>query len=546
MLPEEYIPRAVLVTGGCGFIGSNFVNYVTSRHESISVINIDRMTYCSRAPDVESPLYKLYKVNLTDAAEVLKILNRHKIDTVVHFAAQTHVDRSFGNSMVFTSDNVKGTHTLLECVRAYGNVKRFIHISTDEVYGEVGDDHEGCKEQSLLNPTNPYAATKASAEFMVRSYGHSFDIPFMITRFNNCYGEYQFPDKLIPKFLNLLMDSKKLPIHGKGDSRRNFIHVQDICSAVWILLRRGQLGEIYNVGSNDEFSVLEIASKLTELVKPGDVVDEHLQYVKDRDFNDYRYCSDTAKLRKLGWSPEVSFEAGLKGVMAWYKNNTSYWECPKTWLVYGARGVIGTKLQKLIMDRGDKCIVITSEPGDVNSVESEVDQHQPDLIVSAVEEAEIFTPAASDSSEARPSTYECLSVNLYAPFVLARVAERKGVHFTRVVSYMQQSLGDKFSTTGVSSPDKVTVSTSTVTKTYADRMSCLLPGMLSCRISLVTDEDTSTYNFHVGNNLSVQKSSGPGANSVPGEPLRWMLQMAVDGETGSVNLSDVSKSTRQM
>lgn len=159
-MADKYTPRAILVTGGCGFIGANFVKYLTSRFESLSVINYDRMTYCSRAPEVSSPLYKLYKANLSDSKTLLKVLADHNIDTVVHFAAQTHVDRSFGNSMVFTDDNVRGTHTLLECLRIHGNVQRFVHISTDEVYGEVNDEHEGCKEQSLLNPTNPYAATK--------------------------------------------------------------------------------------------------------------------------------------------------------------------------------------------------------------------------------------------------------------------------------------------------------------------------------------------------------------------------------------------------
>lgn len=163
-MAENYAPRAISVTGGCGFIGSNFIKFLTTRFESLAVINFNRMTYCSRAPDVESPLYKLYKSNLTDAETVLSVLKNHRIDTVVHFAAQTHADRSFGNSMVFTDDNVKGTHTLLECIRAYGKVKRFLHTSTDEVYGEASDDHAGCKVHSLLNPTNPYAATKAAAE----------------------------------------------------------------------------------------------------------------------------------------------------------------------------------------------------------------------------------------------------------------------------------------------------------------------------------------------------------------------------------------------
>jgi UDP-glucose 4,6-dehydratase len=538
MSMHTYNARSILVTGGCGFIGSNFVHHVTSKHESVSVVNLDRMTYCSREPDISSPLYKLYKTNLTKAGAVLDILRAHDIDTVVHFAAQTHVDRSFGNSMVFTDDNVKGTHTLLECVRVYGKVKRFVHISTDEVYGEVGDNHAGCEEQSLLNPTNPYAATKASAEFMVRSYGHSFDIPFIITRGNNVYGEYQYPDKLIPKYINHLLRGETLPVHGKGNSRRNFIHVEDVCAAVWRTLQLGSIGEIYNIGSDDEYSVLDIASKILELMKPDDSVESRIEFVKDRQFNDYRYCINTERLRGLGWKQEISFESGLKRVVNWYSLNQSYWRNARKWLVYGASGWIGSKLVKMIAARGDIAVKGESRADDAAAVTREVEKTQPDQIVSVLGRTHGPGYSTIDYLEQKGKTYINVRDNLFAPFVLARVAELKRIHFAYLGTGCIFTYVDGDQSFDEDAVPNFFGSEYSIVKGFTDQMSKLFPGMLNCRIRMPVSADDSPRNF-INKIKSYEKiHSVPNSMTVLEELLPFMLEMSANGEVGTINLTN--------
>ena len=313
--------KNLLVTGGCGFIGSNFINYMLDTYTDINIINIDRLDYCADMNNVyHRQRYKLVVTDLNNSVTLKIILESYNIDSIVHFAAQSHVDNSFGNSIQFTEDNVLGTHTLLECCRVYGKIKKFVHISTDEVYGEVDNNHQGCNEKSLLNPTNPYAATKAAAEFLVKSYYHSFKLPIVITRGNNVYGPRQFPEKLIPRFITKLLNNEKCPIHGQGKTRRNFIYVDDVSKAVDVILRKGEINEIYNIGSDDEYSVIEVLNKLLkELNIDNKDVSE---FVEDRAFNDFRYCIDSSKLELLGWKKTISFEDGLKETIMWYKQKS--------------------------------------------------------------------------------------------------------------------------------------------------------------------------------------------------------------------------------
>jgi dTDP-glucose 4,6-dehydratase len=317
-----YKPQSVLITGGCGFIGSNSLSYLANKYRDVEFVNLDKMDYCSSESNVEiedKSKYTFYKGNINDTDLTSKILREHKIDTIIHFAAQTHVDNSFGNSVHFTEDNVLGTHNLLEAVKAYGGVKKFIHISTDEVYGEVSDDHLGCDEESsLLNPTNPYAATKASAEFVVRSYNHSFKLPIIITRGNNVYGKNQFPEKLIPRFILLLENNQKCTIHGEGTSKRNFIHVSDTARAIETILLHGKIGEIYNIGTNNEYTVKEIAALLVKKMKPNDKLEDWITYTKDRNFNDHRYNVKASKLLQLGWTEQTKFDEGINSTIEWY------------------------------------------------------------------------------------------------------------------------------------------------------------------------------------------------------------------------------------
>lgn len=313
----------ILVTGGCGFIGSNFINHLDA---NVQVVCLDKMDYVSREEYVKHPNCKVYIGNICDDKLVTYILNKHNIDAVVHFAAQSHVDNSFKNSLTFSQDNIIGTHTLLECARLYGKLKRFIHISTDEVYGEV-DLHTTCCEKSLLNPTNPYAATKAGAEFLVRSYLMSYNLPVIITRGNNVYGKHQYPEKLIPKFIHLLLNNKKCTIQGAGNTIRNFIHVDDVCSAVETILHHGEIGKTYNIGSTNEYSVLEIAKILIQKIKPQEAFDDWIEFVPDRNFNDFRYSIQFEKLTSLGWSETHDFMTSLDELIEWFKQNQDlYWK----------------------------------------------------------------------------------------------------------------------------------------------------------------------------------------------------------------------------
>jgi UDP-glucose 4,6-dehydratase len=247
------------------------------------------------------------------------ILEEERIEVVMHFAAQTHVDNSFGNSIEFTKNNILGTHVLLECVKSYGKITKFIHVSTDEVYGEQTIDETPRIEKSILEPTNPYAATKASAEFLVKSYAKSFGIPVIITRGNNVYGPHQFPEKMIPRFICQLFQNKPITIHGRGESRRNFLYVEDVARAFETILFHGQIGECYNIGGTNEFSVYNVAQML--IAKINDEIPEcgvNFTFVEDRPFNDFRYSIDSTKLHELGWVEQKSWDDGLQETIQWY------------------------------------------------------------------------------------------------------------------------------------------------------------------------------------------------------------------------------------
>jgi dTDP-glucose 4,6-dehydratase len=296
----------ILVTGGCGFIGSNFINYVLKKYvDGIKVFNIDCLNYCANEKNVTPhPNYKFIRGNITSKDFVLHILNEYSIDAIIHFAAQSHVDNSFDNSLQYTMDNVYGTHVLLQAAKEYGKLTKFLHFSTDEVYGEVDLEHPGCHEKSLLNPTNPYAATKAAAEFLVRSYYHSFKLPVVIVRCNNVYGPNQYPEKVIPKFIKLLKEGKKLTIHGNGETRRNFIWAEDVAAATDLIFNKGEINEIYNIGTTQEFSVMDVARILIDRMTVDKSLENNITFVEDRPFNDFRYSVDTKYLKALGWKEE--------------------------------------------------------------------------------------------------------------------------------------------------------------------------------------------------------------------------------------------------
>ena len=297
----------ILITGGCGFIGSNFVNYVVSKYPEYRVVNIDAMYYSASLDYItvsNEKNYKFIEGNVNDLNLVKYILKEEKITHIIHFAAQSHVDTSFDNSLQYTFDNVKGTHTLLEGARHINKNIVFLHFSTDEVYGESQLDECAKHEMSVLCPTNPYAASKAAAEMYVNAYRHSYGMNTIITRGNNVYGPNQYPEKLIPKFIQLLKSGNKCTIHGDGSALRSFIHVYDVCVAVDIILHRGAIGEIYNIGSDDELSVLDIARILVNEICGDSDIRDHIEFVADRPFNDKRYFINNEKLKQMGWKQE--------------------------------------------------------------------------------------------------------------------------------------------------------------------------------------------------------------------------------------------------
>lgn len=315
----------ILITGGCGFIGSNYINHIFSLQpvQQIKVINIDSLNYCASHNNIDDKIkenieqYKFIKGNINDIDLIKYILKEENITHIIHFAAQSHVDNSFDDSLIYTQDNVRGTHCLLEAVRTTNKDILFFHFSTDEVYGEslhTDTMIHAKRETSLLSPTNPYAASKAAAEMYVNAYRHSYGLKTIITRCNNVYGPNQYPEKLIPKFIKLLKENKNCTIQGSGSSIRSFIHVNDVCTAIDLVLNKGVIGEIYNIGSNEEneISVIDVTKTLIKLIKPEcNNFNECIEYVEDRPFNDKRYFINCDKLKEMGWKQTISFKEGI-------------------------------------------------------------------------------------------------------------------------------------------------------------------------------------------------------------------------------------------
>ena len=318
---EEKIDT-LFVTGGCGFIGSNFINHYFYKNKNVTIINYDCLYYCGKKENIKEEIrnserYVFIEGNLQSFDLLKHILQTNKITHIIHFAAQSHVQTSFDDSLKYTDDNIVGTHTLLETNRLYNNnLEKFIHVSTDEVYGEsLLETDEKKTEQSILCPTNPYAATKAGAEMLVISYKNSFNIPIIITRGNNVYGPNQYPEKLIPKFISLLKENKKLTIHGDGSCVRGFLYSSDTDKAFETILKKGKIGEIYNIGCDEsmEYSVLDVAKIIIRKMKgKHEDVNKWITYTEDRPFNDKRYYINSNKLKELGWNQTVDFESGIE------------------------------------------------------------------------------------------------------------------------------------------------------------------------------------------------------------------------------------------
>ena len=327
-MAATYEPKNILITGAAGFIASHVCNRLIRNHSNYKIVVLDKLDYCSNLknllPSKSSPNFKFVKGDIGSADLVNFILLSENIDTIMHFAAQTHVDNSFGNSFEFTKNNIYGTHVLLEACKVTGQIKRFIHVSTDEVYGETDEDAVvGNHEASQLLPTNPYSATKAGAEMLVMAYGRSYGLPVITTRGNNVYGPNQFPEKMIPKFILLAMKGQPLPIHGDGSNVRSYLYCEDVAEAFEVILHRGEVGHVYNIGTLKERRVIDVAKEICQLFSLNP--DTHIKLVENRPFNDQRYFLDDQKLKSLGWFERTSWEEGLKKTMEWYVNNPDWW-----------------------------------------------------------------------------------------------------------------------------------------------------------------------------------------------------------------------------
>ncbi len=316
----------ILVTGGAGFIGSNFINYVLEKYKNDSIVNLDLLTYAGNIANCKKwendDRYSFVEGDICDSELVNRLVS--EVDAVVHFAAESHVDRSNESGMPFAKTNVLGTLTLLEAVLKNGK-KRFHHVSTDEVFGQLTLDEKPFTENTPYSPRNPYSASKASSDHFVRSYYQTHGLPITISNCSNNYGFFHHPEKLIPLAITNILEGKKVPIYGKGNQIRDWLFVTDHCRAIDLILREGKIGETYCVGGDNQPTNLEIVKILIDLLDAKE--DECISYVDDRIGHDFRYDIDYTKINKeLGWSPSVNLKEGLEKTVKWYKENESWWK----------------------------------------------------------------------------------------------------------------------------------------------------------------------------------------------------------------------------
>jgi dTDP-glucose 4,6-dehydratase len=316
----------VLITGGCGFIGSNLVKYVRREHQGWKVVTLDKLTYAGNLENLRElendPNHVFVKADINNREQLEPVFKEHAIDAVLHLAAESHVDRSILGPEAFTITNVLGTQVLLDAARAAG-IKRFVMVSTDEVYGSLGPTG-AFTEDSPLKPSSPYSASKTGADLLALAYTHTFGLDVVVTRCSNNYGPYQFPEKLIPLMVVNALADKPLPVYGDGKNVRDWLHVEDHCSALIAALEKGKKGEVYNIGGGAERQNIEIVKQVLGYVgKPESLI----KYVQDRPGHDRRYAIDPSKTRReLGWAPVHSFETGLKATVQWYLDNRPWWE----------------------------------------------------------------------------------------------------------------------------------------------------------------------------------------------------------------------------
>ncbi|NLZ48828.1 MAG: dTDP-glucose 4,6-dehydratase [Clostridiales bacterium] len=319
----------ILVTGGAGFIGGNFVHYMVNKYPEYEIVNLDLLTYAGNLETLKGvenkANYKFYRGDIADREFIMNLFDKERFDIVVNFAAESHVDRSIKDPGIFVRTNVMGTQVLLDASKEY-KVKRYHQVSTDEVYGDLPLDRPDLffTEETPLHTSSPYSSSKASADLFVLAYYRTYGLPVTISRCSNNYGPYHFPEKLIPLMISRALADEKLPVYGKGDNVRDWLHVEDHCFAIDLIIHKGRVGEVYNVGGHNERTNLEVVKTiLRELGKPESLI----QFVDDRPGHDRRYAIDPTKLEtELGWKPKYNFETGIKQTIQWYLENQDWWK----------------------------------------------------------------------------------------------------------------------------------------------------------------------------------------------------------------------------
>ncbi|WP_075618282.1 dTDP-glucose 4,6-dehydratase [Paenisporosarcina indica] len=319
--------QKVLVTGGAGFIGGNFVQYMVEKYPDYDIYNLDVLTYAgdlTKHQDIEDqPNYHFIHADITNNGTIQSLFESEKFDYVVHFAAESHVDRSITNPEIFVVTNVLGTQVLLDAAKEY-KIQKFVHVSTDEVYGELDfDPTTFFTEETPLQPNSPYSASKASSDLLVRAYHETFHLPVNITRCSNNYGPYHFPEKLIPLTISRVVNDQAVPVYGDGKNIRDWLHVHDHCTAIDLVLHKGVNGEVYNVGGHNERTNLDVVKTIIRTLGKSE---ELIKFVEDRLGHDKRYAIDPSKLEKLGWTPIFTFETGIFQTIGWYLENKEWWE----------------------------------------------------------------------------------------------------------------------------------------------------------------------------------------------------------------------------
>jgi len=313
----------ILVTGGAGFMGSNFIKYIMAKHPDWQVVNLDKLTYAGNLENLRevenNPGYTFVKGDIANAQEVEGAIGGG-VDKIINYAAETHVDRSILEPDAFIKTDVLGTYTLLEAVKKF-NVAQYIQISTDEVFGSIKEGF--FDEESPFMPNSPYSASKAGADHLCRAYFKTYNLPILVSHSCNFYGSNQYPEKLIPLFVTNLLENKKVPVYGRGDQVREWIFTEDHCRAVETIMEKGEPGEVYNIGTGDEKTNMEITRFILQELGFSE---EKIEYINDRPGHDFRYAINSQKLRRLGWQPEIAFEEGLRRTIKWYQKNESWWK----------------------------------------------------------------------------------------------------------------------------------------------------------------------------------------------------------------------------